>query len=263
MFVVYAVIEFLEHKNNNSSYHILMKQKKLGPFLGAVFGCIPQCGFSVIASDLYSRRAITVGTLFGGVFCQRRMRQCPFSSQTRRFFPTRLKFWELKLIIAAVFRIYCGFYHKNRNRDTNARKATRIFTATASRATTEFCSRRSFTRRKFLFSYFWCRSRLNLLWKNAVGDNVFDFFNTHTVLQPFLTALVGLIPNCAASVILTQCFIAGKITLGALIGGLCTGAGVGLVVLFKFNKNTAQNFLILISLYLCGVFSGIILQMIL
>lgn len=263
LFVVYAVIEFLEHKNNNSSYHILMKQKKLGPFLGAVFGCIPQCGFSVIASDLYSRRAITVGTLLA-VFLSTSDEAVPILITNPSFFPDALKILGIKLIIAAVFGYIADFIIKTETGHECEKKESH----THFHGNCEPCDhgilRSALIHSAKIFVFIFLVSlALEFVMENAVGDNVFDFFNTHTVLQPFLTALVGLIPNCAASVILTQCFIAGKITLGALIGGLCTGAGVGLVVLFKFNKNTAQNFLILISLYLCGVFSGIILQMIL
>ena len=83
-----------------------------------------------------------------------------------------------------------------------------------------------------------------------------------TVFQPVVAGLIGLIPNCASSVLLTKLYIAGKISFGAIISGLATGAGIGLAVLFKSNHNQKENLKILGILYILGVFSGIVIQII-
>ena len=85
---------------------------------------------------------------------------------------------------------------------------------------------------------------------------------TGSLFQPLLAALIGLIPNCAASIILTEMFVTGSISLGSLIAGLCTGAGVGLVVLFKANKNIMDNLKILGILYVIGAVCGMLIQFI-
>ena len=90
-----------------------------------------------------------------------------------------------------------------------------------------------------------------------------EYIMESKLLQAFLAPLFGIIPNCAASVALTEIFLAGKLSLGALIGGLCTGAGVGLLVLFRQNKNIGQNICILFLLYAVGVLCGGLLQYIL
>ena len=90
-----------------------------------------------------------------------------------------------------------------------------------------------------------------------------EYIADNKFLQAFLAPIFGIIPNCAASVALTELYLAGKLTLGSLIGGLCTGAGVGLLVLFKQNKNVKQNFCILFLLYAVGVLFGALLQNIL
>ena len=83
---------------------------------------------------------------------------------------------------------------------------------------------------------------------------------TNSALQPFVAALIGFIPNCAASVILTELFIAGSVSFGALIAGLCTGAGMGLLVMLRTNKNKKAVFGIMAVLYAVAVLSGVILN---
>ncbi len=85
---------------------------------------------------------------------------------------------------------------------------------------------------------------------------------TNSWVQPIIAALIGFIPNCAASAVLTKLYIGGVVSFGALIAGLCTGAGVGLMVLFRTNKNHKQNFAIMGILYVIAAVSGLIIQMI-
>ena len=82
----------------------------------------------------------------------------------------------------------------------------------------------------------------------------------NSFIQPFMASLIGLIPNCAASVILTQSYISGALSFGSLIAGLCSGAGIGLLILFKRNKNTSENIKILLLLYFIGSISGLIIN---
>ena len=86
-------------------------------------------------------------------------------------------------------------------------------------------------------------------------------FFGNTVFQPVLAALIGLIPNCAASVILTQLYLSGAISFASVVAGLCTGAGAGLLVLFKMNKDKRENLKILSLLYVIGVLAGMILEL--
>ena len=83
-----------------------------------------------------------------------------------------------------------------------------------------------------------------------------------TIFQPMIAAVIGLIPNCAAAVILTQLYLSGAISFASVIAGLCTGAGIGLVVLFRMNHNKSENFKILGVLYVTAVIAGMILELI-
>ena len=94
-------------------------------------------------------------------------------------------------------------------------------------------------------------------------ERFISFVSINPFLQPLVTCLVGLIPNCAASVFLVELFMQGGITLASCIGGLCIGSGVGLLVLFKNNKNIKQNLLIVALLYVISVCVGLALTPIL
>lgn len=107
---------------------------------------------------------------------------------------------------------------------------------------------------------------VNILLGSAIEiigeDTISKVLMTNSVFQPFVASLIGFIPNCAASVLLTNLYIEGMVSFGSCVAGLCTGAGVGLVVLFKANKNLKQNFAIVGILYIVSVISGLVINLI-
>ena len=105
LFLIYLLIEYLEHKNNNKAHHIFMKSEKAGPLLGGLFGCIPQCGFSVIASELYAKRLISLGTIIA-VFVATSDEAIPMLLAEPHFFPQMLVLIASKFLFAVVF----GFF---------------------------------------------------------------------------------------------------------------------------------------------------------
>ena len=260
LFLVYLLIEYLEHKNNNKVHHLFMKSKKAGPLFGGLFGCIPQCGFSVIASELYSKRAITLGTLIA-VFASTSDEAIPILLAEPGMLPQMVKLILIKLVVA----IIAGFIV-----DIFARKKVQHHPCDQEHhehhhyhGNCEDChdgilkSAIIHSLKIFVF-IFAVTLALELVMHNA--EDAFGFVSSNMWLQPLLTPLVGLIPNCAASVVLTELYVAGGITLGALTGGLCAGAGVGLVVLLKLNRNIKENLGIVLLMYLIGVISGYVLQ---
>ena len=93
-------------------------------------------------------------------------------------------------------------------------------------------------------------------------ENISGFLTNQPILGPVISSLIGLIPNCASSVIITQMYLENVISVGTLVAGLLVNAGIGLVVLFKINKGVKENIKIVSLLYLIGVISGIIIQLI-
>ncbi|MDP4117817.1 MAG: putative manganese transporter [Bacillota bacterium] len=260
LFLIYLLIEYLEHKNNNWVHHFFMKSEKAGPFFGGLFGCIPQCGFSVIASELYSQKAITIGTLMA-VFISTSDEAVPILLADPKRFKDMLLLIIVKLVIAVVAGILIDIMlrrapagkpcdeesHEHRHYHGNCEPCGEGILKSAVIHSIKI----------FVFIFI-ISIALGFLLKYAGG--VFEFITKHEWLQPFITPVIGIIPNCAASVALTKLYTIGGITFGALTGGLCAGAGVGLIVLFQLNKRMKQNFVILFMLYAIGVISGLILQ---
>ncbi len=262
LFLVYLLIEYIEHKNNNWVHHLFMKSEKAGPLLGGLFGCLPQCGFSVIASELYSKRAIALGTLTA-IFVSTSDEALPILLAEPGRLPEIAKLMGIKLIIAVI----SGF-----TVDIFAGKKKSVYGCEHHHeehhhyhGNCESCNDgivKSAVIHSVKIFLFLCVISFALGLVMEKAGYVMEFIKSCGWLQPFLTPIVGLIPNCAASVLLTELYLAGGISLGALVGGLCAGAGVGLVVLLKLNKNMKENVGIVFLMYFIGAVSGLILQLI-
>ncbi len=256
LFIIYLLVEYTEHKNNGFMHGLFAKSKKVGPLLGAAVGTIPQCGFSVIASDLFSKRAISTGTLIA-IFVATSDEAIPIMLAHPDKIGDMLRLILIKFIIAVI----CGFAI-----DLVIRTKTADHCGCSHHhhvhGNCESCDggilRSAIIHSVKIFVFIFAVNLILGYAAEAIAPFM-DYITGHKVLQGFLTSLFGIIPNCAASVVLTKLYIAGEITLASLIGGLCTGAGVGLVVLFKQNKSIRQNLAILGIIYAIGVISSIVL----
>lgn len=261
IFIVYLVIEYFEHRSNTSISHALMKAGRLGSVYGALLGSIPQCGFSVIASDLFSRGALTIGTLIA-IFVATSDEAIPIILSYPDKAYIALIVIGIKIVIAVIFGVIIDLVYKNRKELSVCHEHHHH---EHFHGNCESCdggiliSAVKHTIKIFLFVLI-----ANIIFTCAVesvGEEALaDYLLKDSVFQPFAASAIGLIPNCAASVILTESYISGALSFGSLVAGLCSGAGVGVLLLFKRNKNLKQNFCILALLYAIGVVSGILIQ---
>lgn len=263
IFLIYLIIEIFEHRNNTWISHRLMKSNKAGALYGAILGSIPQCGFSVIAADLYSKKAITLGTLIA-IFVATSDEAVPIllSSPNKAGFV--IEVIAAKLIIAVI----CGFLI-----DSFYRQEVSYVICEKEEHHEHFhgncenCeggilkSAIKHTVKIFIF-VFLATVILSFVIETVGQEKISSYLLKNSFFQPFVAALIGLIPNCAASVVLTQSFLSGAISFGSLIAGLSSGAGVGILLLIKRNKNIKQNIFIISILYLIGVLSGVIINLI-
>lgn len=262
LFITFLIMEYIEHKFSNKSKDKIVKSGKFGLIIGSLLGAIPQCGFSVMATNLYATRIISVGTLVS-IYLSTSDEMLPILISNGKDINIILKILLIKICIGMI----CGFLidfvlRKKRNNNNIEIK--------------DFCSEEHCdcdhgilkSSLKHTFSVFLFIIIVTFILNFGIHtlgeENIRTLFLKDSFFSPFLSSLIGLIPNCASSVILTELYLSEMITLSSCISGLLTGSGVALIVLFKVNKSQKDNIRIIIMLYLIGVISGIfmnILQM--
>ena len=224
------------------------------------FGIFPQCGFSVSATNLYAARVITLGTLIA-VYLSTSDEMLPIFISEAVPFTTILKILGIKLLIGMIagFMIDLVVRMKNGNKQE---KEKIIDLCEKDHCHCEHGIVKSALKHTLNIFVFIIIVTLviNILIYFIGEERIADFLQYSPILGPIIAGMIGLIPNCAASVILTQLYLENVITSATLISGLLVGAGVGLAVLFKTNKGVKENLKIVGLLYGIGVISGIIIQ---
>ncbi len=255
LFLVYLLVEYFEHKNNGLLQGLFTKIKGAGPLLGALLGTIPQCGFSVVAAALFAKRAISLGTLIS-IFIATSDEAIPLMIAH----PDKIADLGFVLVIKFLVAVIAGFLIDlvSKRKTETGQEHHHHFHGNC-----ENCEggilKSALIHSVKIFIYIFI---VNVLIGYAAEKLVLvmQLISENIFVQSVLAVLFGSIPNCAASVALTELYLAGRITVYSLIGGLCTGAGVGLLVLFKQNKNIKQNVSILITLYGIGILVGLTMQ---
>lgn len=261
LFLTYLLMEFIEHRASDKARALMKKAGAAGPAIGGLFGAIPQCGFSSAGANLYTGRVITLGTLLA-----------VFLSTSDEMLPILLagEVDAAKILLIIVYKtavgILVGFL-------------TDIIIRLFGRGAREIdidgicdndnchCERgimRSALHHTLTVSVFVLIVTLliNALVFFIGEENLSGAIVDIPVLSHLICSLIGLIPNCAASVALTRFATAGFITTGAMISGLLTGAGVGILVLFRMNRHPKENLLIVGILIFVGVLFGAVADLI-
>lgn len=262
LFITYLIMEYIEHKTGSKAKEVIKKSGKFGPFFGSLLGIFPQCGFSVSATNLYAVRVITLGTLIS-VYLSTSDEMLPIFISEGVPLPTILKILATKLIIGMIAGFAIDFVLRLKNK--NKEEEEKIVDLCEK----EHChcehgiikSSLKHTLNTFIF-IFLVTIIINLIIHFIGEETIASILELNPILGPIIAGLIGLIPNCAASVILTQLYLENVITAATMISGLLVGAGVGLAVLFKMNKGIKNNLKITGLLYAIGVASGIVIQLI-
>ncbi|MEG1222568.1 MAG: putative manganese transporter [Bacilli bacterium] len=254
IFAVYLLIEFVSRRWSKNVFTKL--RGKFGPLFGALFGSIPQCSFSVVSTTLYSKRAITLGTLFTVYLVTSDEAFIILLAHPDKFIDLLIIFLS-KIVIGIFVGYMIDLVLKLLKKDTTLKEYN-------SRETTSCENENIFLevgKSTLKISFYLLISLLVIdVCLFYIGkDNISSFLNTHSYIQYLVSPLIGLIPSCAPSVILTELYISGQITYSGIIGGLLTNAGLSLVVLFRYNKPLKENIAITISLYGLGVIFGLII----
>lgn len=269
--IAFFILEYIEAKIEEKSSHIIEKAGKAGPFAGALLGLIPQCGFSVIGSNFYAKRVITLGTLIAIYLSTSDEALLVMLTKPDRISDI-LSVMGIKFAVALVagyiidlvlrkkaesHECHHRHHHDDSCDDEELIGEEHCCSHTNWKAIVKCTVKRTLSVFAFLFAANFALTYVIEL----VGEaKLQEIMLTDSIFQPLLTALIGLIPNCAPSVILAELYIEGAISLGSVISGLCTGAGVGLIVLFRVNRGVRSNLGIVALLYAIGAISGIAIQ---
>jgi hypothetical protein len=273
LFVVYYLIELIEFKSAGKIHKSKLLKGKLSPVVGASVGCVPQCGFSVVSTDLFSKGKLSIGAIIA-VYIATSDEAIPLMIAH----PSSI-WWMLALIaIKIVFAIVIGYAsillfkicfkkskkhdeHDHDDHDENEDNHDEV-------AHGGCCHHHVETK-----SFDWVHPMLhcikislfilviNMLFGFIthiwVGEErLINFLNHGKYAQPLLAVLIGLIPNCASSVVITELFLLGGLGFGALVAGLCVNAGLGVIMLLKQNKNWKENVFILTMLIVPSLVLG-------
>ena len=263
LFITYLIMEYIEHKTSNKVKDVIKKSGKFGPLLGAIVGVFPQCGFSVSATNLYAGRVITLGTLIS-VYLATSDEMLPILLTEAVPAGTIFTILGIKLVLGIVAGFIIDFVIRMFRKEKVEEQEEKI---------EEICEHEhchceegivtsaiKHTLNITIFIFF-ITLVLNGIIAYIGEDTIAHFISQNVILGPIVAGLIGLIPNCASSVILTELFISNVISMPVLISGVAVNAGVGLLVLFKTNKNVKENIKIVGILYLIGVLAGIILEL--
>ena len=264
LFITYLIMEYIEHKMKDKSKKTIKKAGKFGPIVGWIVGVIPQCGFSASATSLYATRVISLGTLIA-VYLSTSDEMIPiFISESVPIYVI-LKIIGIKLVIGIIFGCLIDFCLNLKNKGKIEKQKIEDMCEhdhchCDQKGIVKSAVKHTFNITIYIFI-------VTLMISSCVyfigEDNISEFIGNNVFLGPILVSLIGLIPNCAASVIITNLYLQNIINMPCLISGLLTSAGVGLIILFKSNKNLKENISIVGLLYAIGMISGIILQIIL
>jgi len=264
LLIAFLIIEFIEHKLSKKSKKMIEKSGKLGPLFGGVLGIIPQCGFSVIATNLYITRIISLGTLIS-IYLSTSDEMLPILISEKAEIHIILQLLLTKFIIGMLAGFIIDFIVRKYNKKNNKKIKENYSICKDEHCHCEkenlFLSSLKHTIKTTLF-IFVITLILNMMMEYLGNEYISKIFMKDSIISPFISSLVGLIPNCGSSVILTELYLNNVISLSSIIAGLLTGSGVAILVLFKTNKNLKENVLILGLVYFIGSFSGLIIEII-
>lgn len=283
IFLTYVIIELIERKADFAKNGRFLTGKA-APVLGSLAGAFPQCGISVMSAKLYERGIIGVGTLLSVFIATSDEAFSILISSPQRL--ALIPLLLIKIVIAVIVGEVANLiFHKKITPEDEKFDHEEICTHCHDHGTededehdddhreTRSHAKKLWAKRYLLiplihslqtFAYVLAVTLVfGVLFDDngLIGaDKLSAFLDSSKYFAPFITSLIGLIPNCASSAVITSAYVRGAISFGAMTAGLISNAGVGLAILFKNTRKTKRNLLIMLTLYLIGSICGIIIS---
>ena len=259
LLITYIIMEYMEHKMSAHTRHMVQASGRFGPLIGSIAGIFPQCGFSAAAASFYAGRVISRGTLIA-IFLSTSDEMLPvlISQKVPVNFIVSILGMKVVIGIAAGFLVDLVFsavkkepkaemdiHHMCEHDHCHCEGENSLFKSAVVQTVQIF------------FFILLVSFILNIVISIIGRDSLSQMILNRPVIGAVLSGIVGLIPNCASSVVITQLYLDGAMSLGSMMAGLLVGAGVGLIVLYKSNDSMRENLRITGLLYVIGVGAGI------
>lgn len=261
LFLTYLAMEYLEHKAGNRMQKAIRKSGKWGPVIGGVLGAFPQCGFSAAASNLYAGRIITLGTLLS-IYLSTSDEMLPVLISENAGIHVILKILGFKILIGMAAGLLIDFligkFYRKKDEKLQIEHMCEQHQCHCEKGILKSVLHHTVE----IFLYLLLISfALNIVIGVIGEDFLANLILNRPVIGELIAGAVGMIPNCAASVVITQLYLKGILGAGALMAGLLSGAGVGILVLLRVNDRRKENAGIIALLYAVGVISGLIVEL--
>ena len=257
LFVTFLLLEWLEHKLSKKNQKILQKNKKYGPLIGSLLGALPQCGFSTMAASLFSSKIITMGTLIS-VFLATSDEMLPIMLSEKIQILEILKIIGFKIIVALIVGILIDILFQTKHPREDIHHLCEKDHCDCDHDGI-FLSSIKHTIKIVLFILI-ANVGINLIIHWIGEESLKKLLLNNNIITYFIASLIGLIPNCASSVIMTELYISSFISLGTLLSGLLTGSGLGILILLKSNDNPKENIKIISIIYMVGAIVGLLVD---
>lgn len=258
LYITYCIMEYIEHLMTKKAEGAIRYSGKMGPLWGGLLGLIPQCGFSAAAASFYSGGVITTGTILA-VFLSTSDEMLPVLISVAASAGTIIKILAVKVLVAVAggFAVDLALGKFERNHIAPKQIHTMCQQSRCHCAEERSVWKSALIHTGKVFGFIFAVSALLNLLLECGGEAALEqFASNNSALAVLLAGVVGLVPNCASSVIITQLYLSGVISAGAMMAGLLVGAGVGVLVLFRTNRPMKQNAAVVSLLYGIGIGAG-------
>ena len=258
LFLTYLLMEFWEHRAGEKTNKLVQRSGRFAPLIGAVTGAVPQCGFSTAASNLYAGRVISLGTLIA-IYLSTSDEMLPIMISEKVAPSFILLVLGLKILIGALAGVTIDIlWRKKEDEHLHIHEMCEEENCHCEKGIwhSAFVHTLHITLFILLVSFV-----LNLVMHTVGEEALGNLVLNKPIMGPIIAGLVGLIPNCVSSVVITQLFLKGAMDFGAMMAGLLVNAGVGILVLFRVNHRRKENLQIIGLLYGIGVAAGILMEM--
>lgn len=261
LFLTYLAMEYLEHKTGSRMQNTIRKSGKWGPVIGGVLGAFPQCGFSAAASNLYAGRIITMGTLLS-IYLSTSDEMLPVLISENAGIGMIMKILGVKILIGIaaglIIDVVIRCFQKSGEDKLQIEHLCEQHNCHCENGILKSALHHTVE----IFLYLLLISfALNILIGVIGEDFLAGLVLNRPVVGELAAGLIGMIPNCAASVVITQLYLKGVLRAGAMMSGLLSGAGVGILVLLRVNDKRRENIRIVALLYVIGVLAGLIIEL--